>query len=158
MPGTARPILSRCSVGVAGAAAVIVLAACGGSATPAAKTTDVEGTDAATSAAPSAADFCTQAAGIDHRVDAALSDLEAGDPSLADAFRQVAVELRQIDAPEPITAEWAAMAAGLDRMAEAVADLDITDLDSLESLDRAEVGLNAASAEVESYLSDECGL
>ena len=110
-------------------------------------------------ATPGAADFCTQAAGMDERVDSALSDLEGNDPSVTDAFRQIATELRGIDAPDAIRSDWEAMAAGLDRMADAFADIDdITDMDALESLDRAEGDLTTASTNVETYLSDECGL
>jgi hypothetical protein len=51
------------------------------------------------------------------------------------------------------------MAAGPDRMADAFAGIDdITDLHSIESLDRAEGDLTAASRNVDAYLSDECGL
>jgi hypothetical protein len=110
-------------------------------------------------ATPGAATFCVQAAGIDQRVDSALSDLEGNDPSVTDAFRQIATELRGIDAPNAISSDWEAMAAGLDRMANAFADIDdITDLDSIESLDRAEGDLTTASTNVDTYLSDECGL
>jgi hypothetical protein len=67
--------------------------------------------------------------------------------------------LRGIDAPDAIRSDWEAMAAGLDRMADAFADIDdITDLDSIESLDRAEGDLSTASTNVDTYLSDECGL
>ncbi len=144
-----------------GAAAVVLLTACGGgseagsaTATPAAGQSE-EGT----AAADGAADFCARAAGIDQRVDAALSDLEGDDPSVTDAFRQIATELRGIEAPDAISSDWEAMAAGLDRMADAFAGIDdITDLHSIESLDRAEGDLTAASRNVDAYLSDECGL
>ena len=148
--------------GVAGAAAVVLLAACGGGSSEAgsATTTPAAGqSEEGTAAAEGAADFCTQAAGIDQRVDAALSDLEGDDPSIPDAFRQIATELRGIDAPDAIRSDWEAMAAGLDRMADAFAGVDsITDLDSLEALDQAEGDLTTASRNVDDYLADECGL
>jgi hypothetical protein len=50
------------------------------------------------------------------------------------------------------------MSAGLDRMADAFADLDITDLDSLDALDQAEGNLTEAGDNVDQYLSDECGI
>ena len=114
--------------GVAGAAAVVLLAACGGEGSEAGSATATPAagqSEEATAAADGAADFCTQAAGIDQRVDSALSDLEGDDPSVTDAF------------------------AGID---------DITDLDSIEALDRAEGDLTTASSNVDAYLSDECGL
>jgi hypothetical protein len=155
MSRTARPIPILVRAGVAAAAAAVLLTACGGDDGGTA-TGPAESTGAAAGDADSG--FCSQAAGIDQRVDAALSDREGDDSSLPDAFRQIAVELRDIDAPAAIASDWAAMAAGLDRMADAFSDVDITDLDSLESLEAAEGGLTAASENVDAYLGDECGL
>jgi ABC-type glycerol-3-phosphate transport system substrate-binding protein len=148
--------------GLAGAAAVVLLTACGGGGSEAGSATATPAAGQSgegTAAADGAADFCAQAAGIDQRVDSALSDLEGDDPSVTDAFRQIATELRGIEAPDAISSDWEAMAAGLDRMADAFAGIDdITDLDSLEALDRAEGDLTTASTNVDAYLSDECGL
>jgi hypothetical protein len=164
MSRTLHPTASLCRAGVAGAAAVLLLTACGGngdgSPTGTPEAAGTARTDAAEATPdPGAADFCTRAAGIDERVDSALSDVEGDDPSVTGAFRQIATELRGIDAPDAISSDWEAMAAGLDRMADAFADVDdVTDLDSIELLDRAERDLTAASTDVETYLSDECGL
>jgi hypothetical protein len=157
MTRTVRRDLHLFRAGVAGAAAVVLLAACGdgggSSGANSAGTTQAAGeaTD------EGAADFCDRAAGIDERVDAALEGME-GDPSIADAFRQIADDLRAIEAPEPITADWASMAAGLDRMADAFGQVDVTDLDSLEVLEQAEGDLTEASSSVDDYLGDECGI
>ena len=113
---------------------------------------------AGTSAAGGQDDFCTQAAGIDERVDTALSDLEADDPSVAEAFGQVATELRGIEPPEAIASDWEALAGGLDDMATAFADFDLTDPDTLAALEAAEGELTSASDNVETYLRDECGI
>ena len=160
MSRTVRPTASLRRAGVAGAAAVVLLTACGGDGGESATDSpEATGTVAEQTATPGAATFCTQAAGIDQRVDSALSDLEGNDPSVTDAFRQIATELRGIDAPDAIRSDWEAMAAGLDRMANAFADIDdIPDLDSIESLDRAAGDLTTASTNVDTYLSDECGL
>jgi hypothetical protein len=160
MSRTPRPAATLLRAGVAGAAAVVLLTACGGDgqdepAAPAASDT-AAGSD--TAAAPGTGDFCSQAGDIDERVDAALSDLDGGDASLSDAFSRIAVELRGISAPAEIASDWAALAAGLDRMADALADVDIADLDSLDSLDEAEGDLTTAGDSVEAYLRDECGL
>jgi hypothetical protein len=142
-------------VGIGGAAAVVLLTACGGG-----------GSDTDSAAPPAAAqseegtatdDFCAQATGIDERVDSALADLE-GDVSLTDAFRQIADDLRTIEAPAAIASDWAALAAGLDRMADAFGQVDITDLDSLEALEQAEGDLSTAGDSVDDYLRDECGI
>ncbi len=148
-------------IGVAGGAAVVLLTACGGGGSEAdSATTPAAGqSEEGTAAADGAATFCAQAAGIDQRVDSALSDLEGNDPSVPDAFRQIATELRGIDAPDAIRSDWEAMAAGLDRMADAFAGIDtIPDLDWLEALEQAEGDLTTASRNVDDYLADECGL
>jgi hypothetical protein len=134
-----------------------VLAACGGggsSSTGSAATSSA----AETTAASGQDDFCTQAAGFDERVDSALSDLGENDPSVPDAFRQIATELRGIEAPAEIADDWTALAGGLDRIADALADFDITDPDSLAALDDIEGDLSTASSNVENYLRDECGI
>ncbi len=159
MSRTVRPLPGACRAGLAGVAAVLVLTACGGergnTASGSPETTRVAGGDAETS---STDDFCSRAAGIDERVDSAMSDLAGNDPSVAAVFRQIAAELRDITAPPAIRSDWTAMAAGLDRMADAFADLDLTRLDSIESLDRADGDLTETSARVEDFLAAECGL
>jgi hypothetical protein len=143
---------------VAGAAVAVLLTACGGDDSPTTAGAPETARAAGGSTDAAAVDaFCGEAEDLDQRVDSALSDLDGGDPSVVDAFRQIATELRGITAPAQISADWTAMAAGLDRMADAFADLDITDLDSLDSLDDAEGDLTEASTRVEDYLSDECG-
>jgi hypothetical protein len=139
-------------VGLAGAASVVLLAACssnGGGSTG-------DALEAGT-AAGSGDDFCAQAAGIDDRVDTALDDLDGG-VSVPEAFRQIAEELRGIEAPDAIATSWAALGDGLEQMADAVADLDITDLDSLDALDDIDGRLTDAGNDVDAYLSDECGI
>jgi hypothetical protein len=168
MSRTLRRTVIACRVPAAGVAAVLLLVACGGgdgysAATPSAASSSApdsaEATDAAGTTVPSGTvDFCTQAAGLDQRVESALTDRKDDDPSVPDAFHQIAEELRGIDAPAVITSDWDAMAAGLDRMADAFANFDITDSTSLAALDEAERGLTSASKNVENYLRDECGI
>jgi hypothetical protein len=166
MSRTMRRTVIACRAPVAAVAAVVLLAGCGGggdsgadSAADSAATTSAAETHAAeTTAASGEADFCTQAAGIDQQVDSALSDVEGDDPSVPAAFRQISEELRAIDAPDSIASDWEAMAVGLDRMADAFADFDITDPESLTALDEAEGELSTASTNVENYLRDECGI
>jgi hypothetical protein len=156
MPRTEHRISYLCRAGAAGALALGLLTACGSGESddpPAA------GGPAQSSTAPAdGGDFCSRAAGIDERVDSALSDLGNEDASLTDAFRQIAVELRGIEAPAAITADWTSLADGLDRIADALSDFDVTDFDSLERLEQAEGDLTTASANVDDYLSDECGI
>ena len=158
-----RRTLSLSRAGVAGAAAVVLLAACGGdggeSATDSPATASAaESSAAETTAASGAEDFCTQAAGIDERVDSALSDLGGDQPSVPDAFRQAAEEVRAIDAPGEIATDWEALAGGLDRIGDALSNIDITDPESLATLEDVEGDLSTASTNVENYLRDECGI
>jgi hypothetical protein len=147
----------RCA-GVAGAAALLLLAGCGGGSPEAdSATTPAAGQSEEGTATSATTEFCSRAAGIDDRVDSALADLD-DDPSLTDAFRQIAEDLRAIEAPAAIASDWDAMVAGLDRMANAFGQVDITDLDSLEALDRAEGDLTSVSDHVDQYLDDECGI
>jgi hypothetical protein len=112
----------------------------------------------AVASAPSGgSDFCRQAADIDERVDAAVSDL-GDDPSLADVFRRLTEELRAIEAPAPVADDWESMADGLERMADAFADGDFSAPSSLDALDAAEGDLTAAGDRVDTYLRDECGI
>ena len=144
---------------VAAVAAVVLLAACGGvdSGAPSPATTGAAGESQEGTAGDGASDFCARAAGLDERVDAALSD-DGGDASLSEAFRQIATDLRGIEAPAAIASDWDAMAAGLDRMAAAFGEVDVTDLDSVEALEAAEGDLDTVSRNVDDYLSDECGI
>jgi hypothetical protein len=141
-------------------AVVLSLAACGGGDDDAGSAASTSSSAEATESAPASgsSDFCTRAAGLDQRVEDALSDLEGADPSVSDAFTHIAEELRAMDPPEQIASDWDAMAAGLDRMAQAFADFDITDPDSLTALEQAEGDLSTASGNVETYLRDECGI
>ena len=163
MSRTPRPIPTMIRACAAGAAAVVLLTAGGGDGDSTAadsprtsSAVDADGSDAAV--VPASSDFCHEAAGIDTRVDAALADLDDGDASLSAAFHQIAVELRGIAAPAAINSDWDAMAAGLDRMGDALDDFDITDLDSLDALDAAEGDLTSSSDHVDTYLRDECGI
>ncbi|MGY1738143.1 MULTISPECIES: hypothetical protein [unclassified Geodermatophilus] len=159
-----RQQLRPVRAGVAAVLGVVLLASCsgddggsgdGGSAadTPA-TSSPAEDTAEDTAAGE---DFCARAADLDQRVEDALAEVE-GDASLPEVFRQLGEEMRDVDPPEEIAADWETMQAGLDRMADAVADLDLTDGDSVAALEEAGSGLDTASANVEAYLRDECGI
>jgi hypothetical protein len=162
MSRTARTTLHLCRAGVAAATAAVLLTACGGdgdeSSSGSAETSGTAGADTSGTAPSGESEFCARAEEIDSRVEAALSGIDDADPSVTDAFRQIAVELRDIEPPDAISQDWAELSAGLERMAEAFADFDITDAGSLEALEEAEGNLTTASDNVDQYLSDECGI
>jgi len=134
------------------ATAVAILAGCGGGGYG----SDASATTAATASAADS-EFCTRAADIDQRVEDGLDKLDDEDSSVADAFRQLADELRGLDPPEAISSEVAAMADGVDRMADAVDDIDLTDPGTITALDDAEGNLSEAGDKVDAFLRDECG-
>jgi hypothetical protein len=140
--------------GVAGAAAAVLLVACGGDG---GSSTDSGNSAAADAGATDTAEFCDQAGDIDSRVDDVLSDLGGGS-SVPEAIHEAADELRAVEAPEAITTEWTALVDGLDQIADALADLDLTDGDSVAALEEIEGRLTTASTNVENYLQEECGI
>jgi hypothetical protein len=151
--------MARLRAALLSAATVTVLAGCGsggGYGSDSSATTGAA--EAGTTGAAGDSEFCTRAAGIDQRVEDGLDGLDDRDPSVADAFRQLADELRGLDAPEAISADLAAMGDGLDRMADAVEDIDITDPATLTALDDAEGNLSEAADEVDGFFRDECGI
>jgi hypothetical protein len=154
MSGMVHRNRTACRAGVAAAGVVLLLAGCGSgdsrsgaAGTPAAETT----------APPGDADFCDQAAALDDRVDSAVSDL-GNDASIPDALRELTVELRAIEAPAPIAADWETLAGGLERMTDAITDGDITDPTTLDALDAAERDLSGAGDRIDTYLREECGI
>jgi hypothetical protein len=151
--------LTICRTGVAGAAAVVLLAACGGDGgdSSGSSATDGAGSSSADAGAADSAQFCDQAGDIDARVDEALSQVDDGG-SVSEAIHASADELRAIEAPEAIATEWTALVDGLDQIADALADFDITDADSVAALDEIGTRLSTAGDKVENYLDEECGI
>ena len=154
-----RPTAILCRSGLAAAVATVLLTACGGDdADPASAPAETSASAESTADGSGAADdFCARAEDLDQRVETALDESD-GDGSLPDVFRRLAEEMRSITAPEAIAADWDTMRTGLDRMADAVADLDISDADSVAALEEAGRGLETASDDVETYLCEECGI
>ena len=149
--------MSQLRAALLGAAAVLLLAGCGSGGYGSGASDTTSAADEATGSA-SDSEFCARAADIDQRVEDGLDQLDDDDPSVADAFRQLAEELRGLEAPDAISSEVAAMADGLDRMAEAFDGIDITDPETLTALDDAEGNLSEASDKVDHFLRDECGI
>ncbi|MGY1608974.1 MULTISPECIES: hypothetical protein [unclassified Geodermatophilus] len=139
---------------------VVLLAACSGdegSGDGGGSAADTPATDSPAEDSAAGDDFCAQAADLDQRVEDALAEAE-GDASVPEVFRRLGDEMRAMSAPEAIADDWEAMQAGLDRMADAMADLDLTDQDSVAALEDAGSGLDTASENVDTYLREECGI
>src|SRR3954452_15493613 len=112
MFGTVHGIRTIGRGGVAAAGVILLLAGCGGGGSGSDAAASPAATTTAQKPAPSGADFCDRAADIASRVERAVPDLGA-DSSIPDAFRQLTVELRAIEAPAAIADDWATLANGL---------------------------------------------
>jgi hypothetical protein len=145
---------SACRSVSAVSAAVLLLAACSGGGGNDTSGSASEKSAAGTTAA--AGDFCSRAADLDERVDAAVASRD--DASVPDAFRDLATELRGIEPPAEIAADWETQADGLDQMADALAELDLTEPDSFAKLEELGAGLSTASDNVGTYLEANCGI
>ena len=162
-----RSLLRRAALPVA--AAVVLLAGCTGSGdeeptatseeTSAAETTTATATATATDE-PADSEFCTEAVGIQERITGSASGRDPG--QLPQIFREAAQEIRAIDPPDEIAPDWAALADGAERFAGTLGDVDFTDPQALatiqERLAPLEQELNEASANVQDYLAEECGV
>jgi hypothetical protein len=153
--------------GVSATAAVLLLSACGGgSDEEAASETTASSSSSApaetTSAAPEAdSEFCTQAAGIDDRIGSSFT--EASDPqTLTENLQTAAREIRTIEPPDEIATDWASLADGLDSAAGALDGVDLTDPEAAArvqaDLQELQGQLETSGANVEAYLSEQCGI
>jgi hypothetical protein len=161
-----RRSLTMCRNGVAVAASLVLLTACsgsddGGDSTSADSTSSSSESSAGGDVDADTARFCAEAASIQDSVGDTLSD-PTQQGSLAEAMQQAADAIRGIDPPEEIAADWATLADGADQIAAVFADLDPNDPAALEELQTQLGGLTAelegASANIEAYLADECGI
>jgi hypothetical protein len=162
-----RPSLTVCRSGLLVAAAAVLLTACGGSAedeaaqSSAAQSSAAQSSAAQSSAAASESDFCTQAAGIEDRIDATLGG-QTDPTALPQAMQEAAAEIRDIEPPDEIASDWNALADGVEQIAAAFGAIDFNDPGARVTLER-EIGqltsqLSGASTNVENYLRDECGI
>ena len=156
-----RRTLTACRSGLSVAAAVVLLSACGGSdeGSSASSTTAAE-SSAAESGGSSDSQFCTEAAAIQEKVTASFDEQDPA--SLGQVLQEGATEIRAIEPPDEIAADWTALADGLEQIAAAFADVDLTDPAAQQQLGQkiAELQgpLDSASTNVENYLRDECGI
>jgi hypothetical protein len=158
-----RRTLTVCRRGLSVAAAVVLLTACGGSDEEESASSETSASNSSateTSAAQADSEFCTEAAGIEDRVS---SSFNQSDPAaLGQALRDAASEIQDIEPPDEIASDWAALAAGVEEIAGIVETTDPDDPAAQESagaqLQQLQVDLQSASTNVETYLSEECGI
>jgi hypothetical protein len=158
-----RRTLPAYRTGLSVAAAVVLLSACGGSdeGSSASGSGETGASASESTAEPADSQFCTQAAAIQERVGAGLTD--PSDPAaLPGALQQAVAEIRAVDPPEEIEADWNALADGVEQIAVAFGSIDFNDPNAVATFQQ-QVGdlqaeLTTASTNVENYLRDECGI
>jgi hypothetical protein len=158
-----RRIPTACRSALSVAALAVVLSACGGSDenSSAAGSSTAASSASRSSAAPSAdSEFCTRAGSIQQRVASTFTESDPAD--LGALLQEGAAEVRKIEPPAEIAADWAALADGLEQVAASFAGVDLNDPAAKQALGQkiAELQgpLDTASTNVENYLRDECGL
>lgn len=143
--------------------AVVLLSACGGSdeGSSASGPSETSSSAAESSAGSADSEFCTDAAAIQERVGSTLTD-QSDPAALPQALQEAAAEIRAVDAPPEIAADWNSLADGVEQIAAAFAAVDFNDPNALATFQEQVEGLQAqlgtASTNVETYLRDECGL
>jgi hypothetical protein len=157
-------------------AALLLLAGCGGSdegssaassssgssSSSAAPTTSGSPAAPSSAASPDAAAFCAEAVSLEQSVNETVGTASSDPTQLPPALQRLADQYAAIEPPAEIAADWNALADGLDQIAAAFAEVDLTDPAAQQALGQkiAELQgpLDTASTNVETYLRDECGL
>ena len=157
-----RSPLRLCRTGLAAAAALVLLTACGGSDDE--KASSSASSEPTTSASETSADtagseFCTQAAAVQQRVAATFSS--SSDPaSLPQVLQEAATQIRAIEPPDELTADWTSFADGIEQIASA-AQIDFKDQAAVATFQQKAGALQqqygSAFTNVENYLRDQCG-
>jgi hypothetical protein len=156
--------LSARRSGLSVAAAVVLLTACGGSDDdPAASPTgsSASETSATESAGAAGSQFCTEAADLQDEIAATFTG-QSGPDALPTVLRSAAEDIRQMEPPAELAADWTSFGDGIEQLAAAAAQVDFTDPEAVAAFQAQVPGLGAgfgeASVNVDTYLSEECGL
>ena len=146
--------------GITVAAAVVLLTACGGSGKDN-NATASSSSASETRAGAAGSEFCTKAAAIESSVTSAVTD-EADPSTIPQALQKAVAEIRAIDPPSEIASDWAKLADGVEQLAAAFSKVNFTDQGAVASFEQTatnlEAQLSGASANVEKYLTEKCGL
>ena len=154
-------VVSRAGLSVV--AAVVLLSGCGGSGKDNSASSSSKATSSASTTAAGAAgsEFCKQAAAIESSVGSAVTD-QSNPASIKQALDTAVAKIRGIDPPKEIASDWTALADGVEKLATAFANVNFSDQGAVASFQQTasslETQLSGASANVEKYLSEKCGL
>jgi hypothetical protein len=157
-----RRTLTLCRTALAGAALAVLLTACGGGGNDnsASSTSAKSTTSSSSSAAAADTEFCKQAASLQQD----LTNLSnTAEPSqLAPALQTVSQHLHQLTPPAEIETDWNSLVGAIDQLAQAAASTDFTNQQQAtafqQTASQLESQLGAASTNVDSYLTNQCGL
>jgi hypothetical protein len=158
-----RRTLTVCQQGLSVAAAVVLLTACGGSGKDdsASSSSAASSSASETSANAAGSEFCTKAAAVEANVSSAVAD-QSDPASIPQALRAAVAQIRAIQPPHEIATDWSALADGVEQLAAAFASVDLKDANAVATFEQKaselETRLSGASANVEKYLTDKCGL
>lgn len=158
-----------CRLGLAGAATVAVLTACGGSggsatasSGSAARTTSSAQTSAATVAAGGGGSFCDQARQFAAQVGSAVGGLSQQNPNTGQVLQQAVAQLQGITPPAEIAADWQTALADLQQLAQALGSTNLSDPQALAQLEQKvapiEQTLGTSGQHIDTYLQQKCGI
>jgi hypothetical protein len=159
-----RRTLTLCRTGLSVAAAVVLLSACGGSGddTSASSSSSARSSASPTSATAADAEFCTQAASTLGRIEPAFTGAQNDPAQLATVLQQAAEQVRGIQPPSEISADWSKLADGIEQFAQAFASVNPGDPASQSALQQRTqqiIGsLTTSATAVQTYLGQKCGL
>lgn len=161
-----RPSLTACRSGLSVAAALVLLTACGGSdgddaAASSGSSSSAAETSAEESAGAADSEFCTDAAALQEQISSTFTG--QSDPNTLPTVLQGAVEqIRQIEPPAELEADWTTFGDGIEQVASAAAQVDFNDQNAVAAFQQQIAGLQAnfgeAFTNVDTYLSEECGI
>ena len=166
--------LMLCRLGLAGAATVAVLTACGGSGgsttasssgavrTTSSAPTSVAATSAATVAAGGGGSFCDQARQFGAQVASAVGGLGQQNPNTGQLLQQAVSRLQGITPPSEIAADWQTALTDLQQLAQALGSTNFSDQQSVAQLEQKvapiEQTLSTSGQHIDQYLQTKCGI
>ena len=145
-------------------AAVVLLAGCGGgSSTSASSSTAASTSGAASSSAPLAdTPFCQQSTATLSTLAPAFTSSGSDPTKVAPILAKAAQQVRAIQPPAEITADWKTLADSLDQFAASYSGVNPQDPASASAFAQRSAtllaSLSTAAGHVETYLSTNCGI